>query len=624
MLSKQLICELRRYFCHSSPWITGAATTILTLGMWHLNIWQPLERVGYKLLFQIRETGVLPQQEWDRRIVVIAIDEKSLQKYGQFPWQRDRYIPLLNALQKSRPAAIGFDIKFVDRSDKDAEFAQAIEQSGNVVLARAWDDLGNPLVPVAKLSEAASNQGHISRQVDGDGITRKVPIWINSEEFSLPSLGLAMIEVSNLNQTKKPIFLPQPRTYQTFQNIWLNWPGTVVYSLNNSQQSSPMTYSFVDVAEGKIPSEKFTDKFVLIGFTAIGLTDPLRTPYNTEPPTSGVYLHAAVIDNLLNKRWLQILPDIQEFGLLIFLAFAASCLFFGSDLKTRIILIFILPIAWLAIATLVFVVYQWWIPIAAPIGTMLMAAVGLQLREQYEKQQLMNLFAKHVSPETAELIWQRKEEIIEDGKLQAQELIATVLFMDIRGFTTISENLKPRELLSWLNQYLDVMTNCIMDHGGVVDKYIGDAIMAVFGVPFPNTKPEGIRQDALNAIAASIAMHKRLRQLNKRLKSQGKPVIEFGIGIHTGMLIAGSVGGTRRLNYSVVGDTVNVASRLESMNKELTANKPFKILLTDETFSYVSDRYRGEQVKTIQLRGRQQETMIYTILGKKKRSLSGL
>ncbi|MFB2876422.1 CHASE2 domain-containing protein [Floridanema aerugineum] len=623
MLSKQLICGLRRYFCHSSPWLTGAAATIISLGMWQLNAWQPLERVGYKLLFQIRETGVLSQQEWDKRIVVIAIDEKSLQKYGQFPWQRDRYIPLLNALQKSRPTAIGFDIKFVDRSDKDAEFAKAIEQTGNVVLARAWDDQGKPLVPVPELSEAASDQGHISRQVDGDGITRQAPIWINSEDFSLPSLGLTMIEVYNLNQTKQPISLPQPINQQ-FQNIWLNWPATVVSSVNNPQKSSPTTYSFVDVAEGRIPSDKFTDKFVLVGFTALALNDPLRTPYNSEPPTSGVYFHAAVIDNLINKTWLKKLPDGQEFYLLVLLAFGASCLFFGSDLKTRIILIVILPIAWFGIANVVFAFYQWWIPIAAPIGTILIAAVGLQLREQYEKQQLMSLFAKHVSPETAQLIWQRKEEIIEDGKLQAQELIATVLFMDIRGFTTISENLKPRELLSWLNQYLDVMTNCIMDHGGVVDKYIGDAIMAVFGVPFPNTKPEGIRQDALNAIAASIAMHSRLRQLNKRLKSQGKPVIEFGIGIHTGMLIAGSVGGTRRLNYSVVGDTVNVASRLESMNKELTADKPFKILLTDETFSYVSDRYRGEQVKTIQLRGRQQETMIYTILGKKKRSLSGL
>lgn len=618
MGAKNFIVGLRRYFCNSSPWLTGSAATILTLGMLHLNIWQPLERVGYKLLFQIRGTGILSQQQWDKRIVVIAIDEKSMQKYGQFPWQRDRYIPLLNALEKSRPAAIGFDIKFVDHSDKDAEFAAAIEQSGNVVLARAWDNLGNPLTPVVELSEAASNQGHISRQVDGDGITRKVPIWINSEDVSLPSLGLAMIEVYNLNQAEKSILLPQPNREEPLQGIWLNWPEKVITLANNSQESTPITYSFVDVAEGKIPSNKFANKFVLIGFTAIGLTDPLRTPYNTEPPTSGVFFHAAVIDNLLNEKWLRTLPNIQVFALLIFFAFGGSCLFFGSDLRARVVLICTLPIAWLVIATIVFVFYQWWIPIAAPIGTILISAVGLQLREQYEKQQLMSLFAKHVAPETAELIWQRKEEIIEDGKLQAQEVIATVLFMDIRGFTTISENLKPRELLSWLNQYLDVMSNCIMDHGGVVDKYMGDAIMAVFGVPFASTDQQAIRQDALNAIAASIAMHRRLRQLNKRLKSQGKPIIEFGIGIHTGALIAGSVGGTRRLNYSVIGDTVNVASRLESMNKELTADKPFKILLTDETFNYVSDRYRGEQVKTIQLRGRQQETMIYTILGKQK------
>jgi len=618
MTKKNLIISLRRYFSRSSPWLTGAAATVLSLGMWHFGIWEPLERLGYKMLFKIREKVVLSHSQWDERIVVIGIDEKSLEKYGQFPWQRDRYIPLLKVLQKSRPAAIGFDITFVDRSPKDAEFAEAIAENGKVVLARGWDDRGNPLVPVSALSEVASNQGQISRQVDADGITRKAPIWINSPTFSIPSLGLAMIEVENLNRPKNPIALPKPIADKHIQNVWLNWPATVNLSPNQGLKNSPKIYSFVDVAEGKIPSNSFTEKFVLVGFTAVGLADPLRTPYNSEPPTSAVYFHVAVIDNVLNQRWLQTLPEAEEIYLIIVLGISTSWLLFSRDFKGRIALTFLLPLTWLVIATVAFSFYQLWIPIASPIGTIFLAAIGLQLREQYEKQQLMSLFAKHVAPETAELIWQRKAEIIEDGKLQAQELTATVLFMDIRGFTTISENLKPRELLSWLNQYLEAMTNCIMDHGGVIDKYIGDAIMAVFGVPFPRSNQEQIRQDALNAIAASLAMHKRLRDLNKRLKSQGKPIIQFGIGIHTGVLIAGSVGGSRRLNYSVVGDTVNVASRLESMNKELTADKPFKILVTDETFNYVSDLYRGEQVKTIQLRGRQQETMIYTILGKKQ------
>ena len=617
MVAKSLILRLRRYFFSRSPWLTGAAAALLSVGMLQIGIWEPLERVYYNVLFKIRGTGVLPHPNWDGRIVVIAIDEKSLGKYGQFPWQRDRYVPLLKVLEKSNTAAIGFDIKFVDRSSNDALFADAIAQNGKVVLARAWDDKGNPLVPVPELSEAASNQGHISRQVDADGITRKAPIWINGAQDSIAGLGLAMIEVYNLNNPKNTISLPQPIKKQALQNVWLNWPRKVEFSSTDPQKTSPVTYSFVDVAEGRIDSKNFAGKFVLIGFTATGLADPLQTPYNIEPPTSGVYFHAAVIDNLLNERHLERFPKNAEIWLLILLGISTSWLLFKRDLRERIAIAIFLPVAWLVIAVLAFSLEQSWMPMASPIGTILLAAVGLQLREQYEKQQLMSLFAKHVAPETAELIWERKEEIIEDGKLQAQELTATVLFMDIRGFTTISEQLKPREILSWLNQYLDAMSDCIMDHGGVVDKYIGDAIMAVFGVPLARTKLEEIRQDALNAIAASLAMHKRLKHLNKRLKMQGKPQIQFGIGIHTGLLIAGSVGGSRRLNYSVVGDTVNVASRLESMNKELTADKPYKILLTDETFNYVSDRYIGEQVKTIQLRGRQQETMIYTILGTK-------
>ncbi|HEY9853618.1 MAG TPA: adenylate/guanylate cyclase domain-containing protein [Leptolyngbyaceae cyanobacterium] len=617
MAAKSLIWPLKRYFWDRSPWVTGTVATLFSLGMWYLGGWEPLERVGYNALFKIREFGLLPQQDWDRRIAVIAIDEASLNKYGQFPWQRDLYIPFLEVLTKSNPAAIGFDIKFVDPSPEDAEFAKAIEENGTVVLPRAWDDKGNALVPVPQLSEVATNQGQISRQVDRDGITRKAPIWVNGPADSIGGLGLAMIEVYNLYHPNNPVNLPQPIKTEPLQNVWINWPGKVKVSSTDPQQTSPKTYSFVAVAEGKINPNDLAGKFILVGFTATALQDPLQTPYNIEPPTSGVYFHAAVIDNLLNQRLLQKLPIGGEIGIIILLGSTATWLLFKRDLQGRIAIILLLPIAWLAIAVGAFTFYQWWIPIAAPIGTIMLAGVGVQLREQYEKQQLMSLFEKHVAPETASLIWERKEEIIEDGKLQAQELIATVLFMDIRSFTTISEQLQPRHLLGWLNQYLDTMTNCIMDHGGVVDKYIGDAIMAVFGVPFPRTKPEEIQQDAMNAIAASLAMHERLKQLNQRLKAAGKPEIQFGIGIHTGLLIAGSVGGSRRLNYSVLGDTVNIAARLEAMNKELTADKPYKILLTNETFDYVSDRYHGQQVTTIQLRGRKQDTMIYTIVGKK-------
>ncbi|MDX2239421.1 MAG: adenylate/guanylate cyclase domain-containing protein, partial [Leptolyngbyaceae cyanobacterium bins.302] len=196
------------------------------------------------------------------------------------------------------------------------------------------------------------------------------------------------------------------------------------------------------------------------------------------------------------------------------------------------------------------------------------------------------------------------------------ELVATVLFMDIRGFTTISEKLQPGELLLWVNRYLETMTDCIMDHGGVVDKYIGDAIMAVFGVPFPRTTTAEMQQDALNAIAASLEMHDRLQQLNQESAAAGKPLIRFGIGVHTGLVVAGSVGGHRRLNYSVLGDTVNIAARLEALNKEIQANNPYDLLVTGETLSCLRHEYHSHLVGTYPLRGRENATLVFSILGK--------
>ncbi|HAZ43941.1 MAG TPA: adenylate/guanylate cyclase domain-containing protein [Cyanobacteria bacterium UBA11369] len=617
MAAKSWIGRLQRSVSVTYPWIPGAVAAILSVGMWHFGSWKPLERMGYIALFKTRFFNVLPQPSWDERLAIIAIDEASLKKYGQFPWARDRYIQLLQQLQKSPPAAIGFDIKFVESSPVDAQFARAIASTGTVVLARAWDDRGKVLEPVPALADVAANQGHIVKQVDADGITRQATIWVNGPNFSIPSLGLALLEVYNASNPRNPAIIPQPIPSLKMQGVWLNWPGKVKMSASNPKQISPPTYSFVDVVEGRFKARDFANKIVLVGATAKGLEDNLRSPLNLDPPISGVYFHAAVIDNLLNNRLLQLLEDKSIILLLLLLGPITNGILLQLNLRGRLIVAVVLPLIYMGIAAIAFSFYHWWLPIAAPIGTILLTGVGVQLREQSEKQQLMGLFEKHVAPETANLIWEHKEEIIQDGELEAQEMVATVLFMDIRGFTSISEKLPPRELLSWLNQYLDVMSDCIMNHGGVIDKYIGDAIMAVFGIPQARTTSEEIKQDAINAIAASIAMHEKLEELNQQLREEGKPEIQFGIGIHTGTLVAGSIGGSRRLNYSVLGDTVNVTARIEAMNKELTADKAYKILLTSETFDYVSDRYDAEQVATMQLRGRQQETIIYNIVGER-------
>jgi len=594
-LKKNQLINLRQYIITNPPWMTGALAGVMSVAMLQLGMWKPLEYLGYNTLFQIRESGIWPNPGWDQRIAVIAIERHSLQEYGQFPWPRNRYAELLSALKKSPPTAVGFDILFLDPSPKDNLLAAAIAANGKVVLAGTIKE-----EPVASLKAVAAGVGHITHEADSDGISRESKIFLDG----IPNFGLAMTHRYNAANPQNPVLLPQSNNMQA-KKVWVNWPG---------KTKNLPTYAFVDVVQGRIPADALTNKLVLVGIVATGF-DPISSPLDRN--TAGVYLYAALIDNLLNQRLLRRLPILVEMLLLFGIGPLTGWVLWNRGVRARMAIALGLPIIWIGAAAVLFGFFFWWVPIAAPIGTLILAGTALQLREQYEKQQLMRLFEKHVDPETAQLIWQRKAEIFEQGELEPQELTATVLFMDIRSFTSISEKMPPRDLLNWLNNYLEAMTDCIMDHGGVVDKYIGDAIMAVFGVPFCHSEYPEIQKDALNAVAACIAMHDKLHELNQQLRIDRKPLIKFGIGLHTGQLVAGTVGGSRRLNYSVIGDAVNVAARLEAMNKEIVSDSPFNLLVTGRTFAYVRDRYEGQKVGSIQLRGKKEETVVYAILGEK-------
>ena len=594
-LKKNQLINLRQYIITNPPWMTGALAGLMSVAMLQLGMWKPLEYLGYNTLFQIRESGIWPNPGWDQRIAVIAIERHSLQEYGQFPWPRNRYAELLSALKKSPPTAVGFDILFLDPSPKDNLLAAAIAANGKVVLAGTIKE-----EPVASLKAVAAGVGHITHEADSDGISRESKIFLDG----IPNFGLAMTHRYNAANPQNPVLLPQSNNMQA-KKVWVNWPG---------KTKNLPTYAFVDVVQGRIPADALTNKLVLVGIVATGF-DPISSPLDRN--TAGVYLYAALIDNLLNQRLLRRLPILVEMLLLFGIGPLTGWVLWNRGVRARMAIALGLPIIWIGAAAVLFGFFFWWVPIAAPIGTLILAGTALQLREQYEKQQLMRLFEKHVDPETAQLIWQRKAEIFEQGELEPQELTATVLFMDIRSFTSISEKMPPRDLLNWLNNYLEAMTDCIMDHGGVVDKYIGDAIMAVFGVPFCHSEYPEIQKDALNAVAACIAMHDKLHELNQQLRIDRKPLIKFGIGLHTGQLVAGTVGGSRRLNYSVIGDAVNVAARLEAMNKEIVSDSPFNLLVTGRTFAYVRDRYEGQKVGSIQLRGKKEETVVYAILGEK-------
>jgi adenylate cyclase len=265
--------------------------------------------------------------------------------------------------------------------------------------------------------------------------------------------------------------------------------------------------------------------------------------------------------------------------------------------------------------------YGLWLPLLSTmlawLWTLIIGVVWFSNLERNERRQLLKLFEQHVSPQVAAALWERRDEFFIGGGVKPDELTATVLFTDLVSFTTLAEGMNPLSLMSWLNKYMDEMSNLIIAEGGMINKYIGDAIMAIFGVPVKKTDAAGIAADALSAVESALRMRERLRELNAVWQQQGLPTVCMRVGIYTGTLVAGTLGGRQRMEYTVIGDTVNTASRLESFDKSVAApdiDQPCRILVGEATWQLIRSHYVTEQVGECQLKGKHNTLTIYCVL----------
>jgi adenylate cyclase len=265
---------------------------------------------------------------------------------------------------------------------------------------------------------------------------------------------------------------------------------------------------------------------------------------------------------------------------------------------------------------------SWWIPLVAPLLGW-MSALGLSVmyfssREHTERRQIMQMFASHVTPEVAARIWDAREQFFSECGVRPDTLTATVLFTDLTDFTTVTENMEPLMLMNWLNQYMDAMSHIVINHGGIVNKYIGDSIMAVFGIPVKRETESAIANDAQQAVLCAISFNDCLRKLNQQWQAQGLPTITMRTGIYTGSLVSGSFGGSLRMEYTVIGDTVNTASRLESFDKTIVppnTEQPCRILIGDTTYAYVRHLCQIQMLGEFHLKGKHRPLTIYQVLG---------
>jgi adenylate cyclase len=262
---------------------------------------------------------------------------------------------------------------------------------------------------------------------------------------------------------------------------------------------------------------------------------------------------------------------------------------------------------------------RWWIPLVPPALGFFNSAVVVTAymtgREKKERAVLMQIFSKHVSKEIAEMIWRQREQFLHNGRPRSQKMTATVLFSDLKGFSALSEKMDPGDLIDWLNTYMESMAGLVMTHGGVVDNYVGDGIKADFGVPIPGRNDDEVRRHAMNAVSCAVAMEKEMRKLNDLWSGMGHPVMGVRVGIFTGPVVAGLLGSSERLKYTTLGDTVNIAARLESYDKEVCKDALCRILIGDATMRCLDARYATERIGEVSLKGKDEKITVYRVLG---------
>ncbi len=544
---------------------------------------------------------------------------------------------LKTALKHSHRAVLGYFFYFSDeetkhlRKDELEQFLQNITRSKysgvkkaagvslyDVPLLKAYAVESN----IKKISSATKRAGYFNFVPEIDGSVRKVPLIVQYQNrveikgeqdylfaplsviairkylkapilFTISEKGVEKVAFSQIG--KPPIIIPTDAS----GNLTINYLGP--------RKTFPH-YSVVDILKKRISKEKIKGKIVLIGPTATAIEDLRVTPFEKNFP--GVEIHATIIDNILRGDFLQV-PEwepLYTYGMILLslIIMGVSAIFFSPLLEITIAMSIIFALAESAIQ--LFIQQQLIVSMVYPIFSTISASLFFTLyrvaKEEKEKQFFHNAFGQYLSPAVIDEIVKHPEML----SLGGERKVLTAFFSDVQGFSTISENLSPEELVDILNDYLSRMTNILLKHGGTVDKYEGDAIIAFFGAPIH------IEDHAERACLASLEMQKELEKMRIAWKKEGKPQLKARIGLNTGPMVVGNMGSTTRMDYTIMGDSVNLASRLEGVNKQYGTFT----MISEYTKALLSEEIITRKLDIIRVVGKNEPVTIYEVIGEKK------
>ena len=583
--------------------ITAALIFALVFVIAFLQVLYRFDRIFSDPLYQ---TGSDPSS----RIKIIAIDEKTIEKYGNVSeWSREIHAQLVRTLGASEsggPDVIVFDIMFVSPKESagDDAFAEACAEAGNVITA----------VNVVQRQEISLENGALS--VDNDHVAMvEYPYEAlkNSSEYGfantyMDSDGFIRYSRTDLEYGEEKIESLSMKAYKAYAEANGIAPalpktenGFFAFSYTAKGGDGFEVLSLCDVLDGTVPASAFRDSAVFVGAYAPGMQDDYGASINKGETMYGVEIHANIFKSLLEQR--TAIPVNRTVYALTVAALAAVFFLLISEMgilpATVTALIF--AVADVAAAKLLYVAGIE-TPLVYPIlsVTLIYAAKLIlgYLLETLKRRRVIGAFKKYVAPEVVDELAKKGDFSI---KLGGEKRHIAVLFVDIRGFTPMSEGLSPEEVVEILNEYLSLTTKAIFKNKGTLDKFIGDATMAIFNAPFD------LDDYVFRAVMTAMDIAKGSDELEKRLMERFGRSISFGIGVNCGEAVVGNIGCEHRMDFTAIGDTVNTAARLESNAAR------GQILISREVYERVKDRIEAEEIGVIPLKGKREEVFVYQL-----------
>jgi CHASE2 domain-containing sensor protein/class 3 adenylate cyclase len=632
VLLKRQLSRLRQAYSQYQYQIVVAAIVLAVslgiTGLRSIGFLESLELKGLDYLF-----GLRPAEKPDDRIVIVEISEQDIQRQARWPWSDAIFANLIAKIAAAKPSIIGID-KYLDLpvGEGRTQLVRSMKNAGNVVNITFLANGGRGVDLAADLAEV-SDAGFANVITDPGAIVRRALLALDDDSFALLLARRYLEKTAGKNIDFKPEtkefsidgrVIPRIRPrYGGYSNIDAN--GYQVPINYRGKEKTFTRISSVDLLDGKVDPARLRDRIVLIGTTAVSLKDSYPTPFSTgEEVMYGVEIHANIASQIVSAA-LDRRPFIQVWSEQWEYIWIAAWTIVGGSLALFARRVSQKPIALAAIVSvLAGLVYwafllAWWIPFFPALfglaGANILVILYQLGKEQADRNLLMGLFSRHVSKDLVDLIWERRTEFLNSGRILGQEVYVTVMFSDMRNFSSCAEVQSPSETMMWLNEYLGAIASEVLKNGGMVDKYIGDAVMAVFGVPISHGTETERSRDAQSAVETAIIVAEKLEAMSKIWQARGLPETVTGIGINSGIAIAGSLGSSDRLEYSVLGDTVNIAARLESLNKEVDGGA-YHILISQDTRDRLEGKFRTELVGKYALKGRTMETPVYRVLGR--------